>query len=160
MMTSSIVMNKVVVRDAKKPELPRIIELIQLGALGTSVEKPEELAPYERAFDVIEMSGSSLLVAEVDGEIVGTLQLIVFQHLQYNGGLCGELESVHVHPDWRNHGVGGVLVEAALARAQAQGCYRVQLTSNSQRSDAHRFYENHGFAKSHQGFKRFLSPPD
>jgi hypothetical protein len=32
----------------------------------------------------------------------------------------------------------------------------VQLTSNKQRLDAHRFYRALGFAQSHEGFKLFL----
>ena len=32
----------------------------------------------------------------------------------------------------------------------------VQLTSNKSRTAAHRFYERHGFAATHEGFKRYL----
>ena len=49
--------------------------------------------------------------------------------------------------------MGAALVEAAIARARALGCYRVQLTSNAARPDAHRFYERLGFVPSHVGFK-------
>ena len=48
------------------------------------------------------------------------------------------------------------MVEDAVRRAAEMGCYRVQLTSNLQRPDAHRFYETHGFTPSHVGFKRVL----
>jgi GNAT superfamily N-acetyltransferase len=41
----------------------------------------------------------------------------------------------------------------AIERARRLGCYRVQLTSNVVRSDAHRFYERLGFTPSHLGFK-------
>ena len=43
-----------------------------------------------------------------------------------------------------------------MARARAAGCYRIQLTSNKVRSDAHRFYLRHGFVNSHEGFKLYL----
>ena len=94
-----------------------------------------------------------MLVAEQDGVVVGVCQLIVFRHLQGRGGLCAELESVHVHPDHRGRGIGSVLVRDAVARARAVGCYRVQLTSNRARPEAHRFYERLGFVPSHVGFK-------
>ena len=61
------------------------------------------------------------------------------------GGLCAEIESVHVHPDHRGTGVGGALLRDAIDRARGLGCYRVQLTSNVARPDAHRFYERLGF---------------
>ena len=95
-------------------------------------------------------------MAEVHGEVVGTCQLIVFRHLQAHGGRCAEIESVHVHPDHRGAGVGAALVGEAVARARALGCYRVQLTSNTARPDAHRFYERLGFSPSHVGFKMLL----
>ncbi|MGH9094572.1 MAG: GNAT family N-acetyltransferase [Acidimicrobiales bacterium] len=52
--------------------------------------------------------------------------------------------------------MGAVLLDAAVAAARAAGCYRVQLTSNQARPDAHRFYAGHGFAPTHVGFKRYL----
>jgi GNAT superfamily N-acetyltransferase len=88
---------------------------------------------------------------------VGVCQLIVFRHLQSRGGLCAELESVHVHPEHRGGGIGAALVGAAVARARELGCYRVQLTSNVARPDAHRFYERLGFVPSHLGFKMLLT---
>ena len=88
--------------------------------------------------------------------MVGVCQLIVFRHIQSHGGLCAEIESVHVHPDQRGHGVGHILMEAAIERARHLGCYRVQLTSNLARPDAHRFYAALGFSPSHRGFKLAL----
>ena len=109
---------------------------------------------------MISSSSSTVLVAELGGIVVGTLQLIVFRHLQHNGGLCAELESVHVDSELRSHGIGGVLVEAAVERARALGCYRVQLTSNEQRPDAHRFYERLGFTRAMFGQFIFPGPVD
>ena len=83
--------------------------------------------------------GSAVLGAEWRGEVVGFCQLLVFRHLQAKGGLCAELESVHVHSDHRGTGIGRALVRAAVDRARARGCYRVQLTSNRRREDARRF---------------------
>jgi GNAT superfamily N-acetyltransferase len=48
------------------------------------------------------------------------------------------------------------LLAAAEELARREGCYRVQLTSRNIRSDAHRFYEAHGFIATSQGFKKLL----
>ena len=53
----------------------------------------------------------------------------------------------------RGTGIGAALVGEAVARARARGCYRVQLTSNAGRPDAHRFYERLGFVPTHVGLQ-------
>jgi GNAT superfamily N-acetyltransferase len=144
----------VTVRLAAGPDIPRIIELFSHGSLIEGKEDPTDLAPYRAALSEIAHAPGGVLVAEADGRVVGVCQLIVFRHLQNRGGLCAEVESVHVHPDYRRRGIGRALMAAALERAGTLGCYRLQLTSNMARPEAHRFYEALGFAPSHRGFKR------
>jgi GNAT superfamily N-acetyltransferase len=143
------------IRRAVAADLPRLVELLMSGALpgAPNDEDPTDADRYQDALEEIRAGGSDVLVAERGGEVVGFCQLLVFRHLQAKGGLCAELESVHVHADERGKGVGGVLVRAAVDRARALGCYRVQLTSNRQREEAHRFYESLGFEPTHVGYK-------
>lgn len=149
-----------VIRDAEESDLGPIVQLLVLGAVPggpPSTEDPDDLGPYRAALrDIVEGRGA-VLVAERAGRVVGGCQVIVFRHLQARGGLCAELESVHVHPDHRGGGTGGALVGAAITRARELGCYRLQLTSNVARPDAHRFYERLGFVPTHLGFKMLLS---
>jgi len=148
------------IRSAVPADAGALVALLAGGSLGPSDEDAGELAPYVAALEEIrDTPGCDVLVAEVDGEVVGMCQLMVVRHVQHGGGRCAELESVHVAADLRSHGIGGALVEAAVAAARAAGCYRVQLTSNGARADAHRFYERHGFEATHVGFKRLLGPP-
>jgi GNAT superfamily N-acetyltransferase len=144
-----------VTRRATEADLERAVELIALGVVpgATSGEDLSDLTPYRAALRHVQDTSGAVLVAEVDGEVVGVCQLIVFRHLQVRGGLCAEVESVHVHPDHRGRGIGSVLVRDAVSRARSLGCYRVQLTSNRARPEAHRFYERLGFVPSHVGFK-------
>ena len=157
------------IRGARPADVPGLVELLIQGALveGTEgpaedsdqagIEDPYRVASYETALVEIQATtGCDVLVAELDEAVVGMCQLIVFRHFQAVGGRCAEIESVHVHPHWRGRGIGGRLVEEAVARATAWGCYRIQLTSNKARADAHRFYERHGFVASHEGYKRVL----
>ena len=147
------------VRTATPDDAGDLVALLRAGALVATEDDPDP-GPYRAALsDIAATPGNDVLVAVLDGRVVGTCQLIVFRHLQHAGGHCAELESMHVAPDVRGSGVGGVLLEAAVDRARAAGCYRIQLKSNRARTDAHRFYERHGFAPSHAGFKRSLGPP-
>jgi len=148
------------IRRATEADLARATELIALGAIvpGSSADgSPGDLPLYRAALREIDATGGAVLVAEVGGQVVGLCQLIVFRHLQARGGLCAEIESMHVHPEHRSGGVGAALLTDAIERARTLGCYRVQLTSNVARTDAHRFYERLGFVPTHLGFKLLLS---
>jgi GNAT superfamily N-acetyltransferase len=149
------------IRTARVADAGRLVDLLVGGALR-AVEDPSDLAPYQAALqEIIDSPASTLLVVEDDSEeggreVVGMCQVITFRHLQQRGGLCAELEAVHVDARFRNRGIGGVLLAAAVDWARSRGCYRVQLTSNKTRTAAHRFYLRHGFEASHEGFKRYL----
>jgi GNAT superfamily N-acetyltransferase len=144
------------IRAARRDDLGRVAELLELGSLVAGKEVPTDTAPYEAAWSEIATGPGGVLVAEVGGEVVGACQLIVFRHLGARGGRCAEIESVHVHPDHRGQGIGHALMRTAIEHARDLGCYRVQLTSNQARPEAHRFYESLGFTASHRGFKLAL----
>ncbi len=146
------------IRRATDADLTRIVELLIEGSVpGETSPEGGDIAPYRSALHEIEEGTGAVLVAQSGDEVVGVCQLIVFRHLHRRGGLCAEIESVHVHPDHRGAGIGSTLVADAIERARALGCYRVQLTSNRAREDAHRFYERLGFVPTHVGYKLFLS---
>ncbi len=138
-------------------DVERLVELLDHGSQAERREVPSELTAYRAALaEIQQTAGNDVMVAEVAGEVVGLCQLVVFRHFQQSGGLCGEVESMHVHPDFRSQGIGAQLLAAAIEVARQAGCYRVQLTSNLRRPDAHRFYASHGFDPSHVGFKQAL----
>lgn len=138
-----------------------MVVLLQRGALLEGKEDLSDSGPYLAALAEIQLaSGNHLVVAEVDEEVVGMCQVIIFRHFQRGGGLCAEIESMHVHPDFRSHGIGERLAAFAVEMARDAGCYRIQLTSDLRRSDAHRFYQRLDFEPSHIGFKRTLNTSD
>lgn len=144
------------IRDAVPSDAAAVAAILAAGSLR-SAEDPTDIDAYRAALEDIASGGPSrVLVAEVEGRVVGVCQLILFRHLQEKGGLCAEIESMHVENGMRSRGVGSVLLGAAVETARAAGCYRIQLTSNKARTDAHRFYARHGFEASHEGFKLYL----
>ena len=56
------------------------------------------------------------------------------------------LEDLYVTEEARGRGVGGALIERAIARARDRGCRRVELDTNENNDDALRLYERHGFS--------------
>lgn len=146
-----------VIRDATESELPRVVDLIHLGTFdGISSEDPSVPLPaaYIDAFRAIVGSGRGrVLVAEVDGTVVGTVQYNVIPNLSHVGKPVAQLESFHVAAEYRSQGIGEAMVDFCVAEARKDGCFRVQLTSNKARTDAHRFYFRLGFKASHEGMK-------
>jgi ribosomal protein S18 acetylase RimI-like enzyme len=86
--------------------------------------------------------GNTLLVARVDGEIVGMLTLVMFP---IPSGLRAWIEDVVVDAAGRGRGVGAALTQEAIRLAQAEGVKSVDLTSRPSREAANRLYERLGF---------------
>ena len=86
--------------------------------------------------------GNHLLVARVDGEIMGTLTLVTFP---IPTGLRAWIEDVVVDEAGRGLGVGAALTQEAIRLALAAGARTVDLTSRPSRAEANRLYERLGF---------------
>lgn len=146
----------VVIRPIERGDVRAASLVIQGGANFPDDEHEDDVDAYWSAVTETRARRGEVLVAEVDGQVVGVLQVLVFQHFQHTGGWCAELESVHVRHDLRGNGIGAELLAAAEDVARLAGCYRVQLTSRKFRVDAHRFYLAHGYEATSEGFKKSL----
>ncbi|HEX7743781.1 MAG TPA: GNAT family N-acetyltransferase [Micromonosporaceae bacterium] len=119
------------------------------GAVGNGVD-----AAYWRAFEAIDADPSNaLVVADRDGEVVGTMQLTFIPGLSRRGAERAQIEGVRVRADQRGTGLGRRMIEWAIERARERDCRLVQLTTDKSRTDAHRFYASLGFQASHEGMK-------
>lgn len=143
-------------RRARREDLPAIVRLLADDPLGRTREAISERLPegYYAAFERIDTDPRvELVVAELDGEIVGTLQLMFLPHLTHGGGTRAQVEAVRVDSRHRSRGLGRRMMQWAIERAREEGCSLMQLTTNVARRDAHRFYERLGFVPSHVGMK-------
>lgn len=147
-------------RRAAVTDLPSIVALLTDDRLGVSrdgADSAEDLAQYLRAFRAIDADPAHLLlVAHADGDVVATMQLSFLPGLARRGALRLQLEAVRVRSDLRGSGLGSAMVGWAVDEGRRRGCALVQLTSDKQRPEAHRFYSRLGFAASHEGFKLAL----
>ena len=145
---------KFAVRPAAPEDIPAIVAMLADDALGAARESPEDLTPYRSAFARLHSDPNQcLVVADRDGDVVGTLQLTIVPGLSRRGATRSIIEAVRVHSSGRGQGVGGQLIEWAIAESRRRQCHLVQLTSDLTRLEAHRFYERLGFSASHVGFK-------
>ena len=91
---------------------------------------------------IVENPYSVLFVADLDGELVGSLTLALYR---IPTGLKAWIEDVVVDDAARGQGVGEALNRAALDEATARGAKHVSLTSRSTREAANRLYQRLGF---------------
>lgn len=147
------------VRPARRDDVPVIVRLLADDVLGAKREQATDPLPqvYWDAFDaIVAQGGNEILIAEIEGEVVGCLQLTVIPGLSRMGMSRGQLEGVRVSSKHRGQRIGELLVAAATDRARELGCKIIQLTTDKTRVDAHRFYERLGFASTHIGMKRTI----
>ncbi|MEV6314211.1 GNAT family N-acetyltransferase [Streptomyces sp. NPDC051776] len=150
-------MSDLIIRPAVTADVPAIVAMLADDPLGAQRESPDELAPYQRAFErLADDPNQRLVVATREGRTVGTLQLTLIHGLSRRGATRCVIEAVRIHADERGSGLGTRLIEWALAESRREDCQLVQLTSDASRIDAHRFYERLGFTASHVGFKLVL----
>jgi GNAT superfamily N-acetyltransferase len=127
-----------------------------LGKLREDLGTP--LNPvYLAAFEAIERDPNQLLVvADMAGEVVGSLQLTFIPGLSRLGMWRGQIEAVRVASSQRGSGVGKAMIRWAIEECRRRGCGLVQLTTDKRRIEAHRFYDGLGFKASHEGMKLAL----
>ncbi len=91
---------------------------------------------------LVSSDASTLFIARVDGQIVGSRTLAMFP---IPTGIRAWIEDVVVDSNARGHGVGEALNMAALEHAKKNGAITVDLTSRPSREAANRLYPRIGF---------------
>lgn len=146
-------------RSARPGDLSSIVEMLADDPLGAQRECFEMPVPqcYHDAFAAIDGDpNNELVLATLDGRIVGVMQLTFIPYLTYQGGWRALIEGVRVAASSRSMGIGRELLQWAIQRARERGCHMLQLTTDKTRPDALRFYESLGFVASHEGMKLHL----
>lgn len=106
----------------------------------------------EKLASIVESEASHLLLAVVDGEILGSLTLVMFT---IPTGIRAWIEDVVVDGAARGKGVGAILNEAAIDLAREAGATTVDLTSRPTREAANRLYQRLGFEQRQTNVYRF-----
>jgi GNAT superfamily N-acetyltransferase len=148
-------MSAVIFRSAVRADVPAILEMLENDEISRSRVVPESTdAELWRAFEEIDADPrNELIVADDDGDVVGTCQLTFTPSLSRRGAERMTIEAVRVRPDRRGSGVGRAMMLWALDRARERGCGLAQLTTDKRRTSAQRFYASLGFTATHEGMK-------
>jgi GNAT superfamily N-acetyltransferase len=152
------IMNDVIIRPVQASDLRCLLALYTELAEGRDESIPAADEDGLRILDAIVADPARhLLVAVSDGEVVGSVDMIVIPNLTHHGRPWAIMENVIVAERRRRSGVGTALLRSALGEAAKAGCYKMQLHSGKQRSGAHAFYRARGMEAIAEGFKIYFS---
>jgi GNAT superfamily N-acetyltransferase len=150
-------MNNVVVRRASPADLDALLSLYEELTSSKLSAAPGDRASSEPVLaEILADPRRELAVALVDGQIVGTADLVIVPNLTHRGEPWAILENVIVASGARRSGVGSALVGHLIDLARTAGCHKVQLISGKHRAEAHRFYRSMGLNAVAEGFKIYF----
>jgi GNAT superfamily N-acetyltransferase len=135
------------IREATEADLPGVLALYaQPGLDDGNVLSPAEARAIWQQF--ARYPSYRLFVAHnAGGEMVGTYALLVMHNLAHRGTPSAIAEDVVVSQVHQRQGLGRELMAHALQQARDAGCYKLALSSNARRTEAHTFYRSLGFAQ-------------
>ena len=117
--------------------------LSNLSQVGQISQDTEEAA---KILDSIEENNISKIYVAVgnNGQIIGSITLLVEQKFIHNGGKVGHIEDVVTRKEYSGKGIGSALVQKCIEAAKEKKCYKVVLDCSL---DNIAFYEKAGFQK-------------
>ena len=118
-------------------DFPKVINLWKNAGPGIHVRRSDE---NDEIAKKLERDPDLFLVAEIDGQIIGTVL----------GGFDGRRGMVYhlaVDLNYRKMGIGAVLMDELERRMKQKGCIRSYLLVTRENLEAIRFYENTGWEK-------------
>jgi glucosamine-phosphate N-acetyltransferase len=133
--------------DLKKGFLETLSNLAEIGMIkneqGTAKKVLQQVmsSPFYKIF----------VAAKTDGEIIGSITLLIEQKFIHNGGKVGHIEDVVTKNGYEGMGVGRAIVAKALAFAAEMKCYKVILDCSENNAQFYRRvgFKEHGLSMRH-----------
>lgn len=143
----------IMIRQCVENDLPELLRLYrQLQPEDTTT--PDELA---EAFARMQaFPGCAIFMAQLDGRMTGAFTLYLLPNTTRNGRPAAILENIIVDEPYRGRDIGRAMLEFVRERAREQNCYKLSLTSNAKRQEAHAFYLRCGMVQHGLSFRYVL----
>jgi len=138
------------IRDARPADADAVARLL------TQLGYPSAAGAVEARLERLHVVGDRVVVAELDGAVVGVAHLQVSPALERDRP-AGKIGALVVDGAQRGRGIGRALVDAMEAEARLRGCDVVYVTTAERRDDAHAFYERVGLEHVGRRYSRTLS---
>jgi len=134
-----------IIREGHSRDAPCLAALRATWAAEQEPAREEDPAFGTAFADWMEANPRKFFVADNDGELVGMLNLMIFERMPKPGGESSRwvyLGNAYVLPEFRNTGIGGRLVEASIHFAERIQAVRMVLSPSPESRD---FYSRLGF---------------
>ena len=133
-----------------------IADADDVARLLTELGYPCELDDAAERIDAIAANDrQALVLARRDGAVCGLVALDFMYYLPMGTITC-RVTALVVTPTAQGLGIGRQLLKEAERRARGGGASRIELTSGSQRTEAHAFYRACGYKDSSVRFVKQL----
>lgn len=141
----------VTIRDADTGDLPVIVDLLNALLASTTyeyTEAPHTVSGRTPWFDRQRRRGFPVIVAEVDGHVVGFASYGDFRDSLARPGFRHTVEhTVHVDERWQGGGIARTLMEALIERARSSDVHVMIGAIDSTNVGSIIFHERLGFAE-------------
>jgi len=133
-------MNEPIIRELRKEDI--------WNGFLTTLDSFRQASDIDRdkAEEIFEKINSNpdhiIVVAELDGKIVGATTLLIETKFIHEGGIVGHIEDVVVDKNFQGQKIGEKIMKHLLEFAKNRGCYKTILDCTD---DVKPFYEKLGF---------------
>jgi ribosomal protein S18 acetylase RimI-like enzyme len=144
-------MMNLTIREANRDDLKDILAIYAEPDIDNG--NVLDLNSAEATFDKMNhYPNYTLYVAAINNKVVGSFALLIMDNLAHMGAPSAVVEDVVVHSKWRSRGIGSQMIQFAMEKAKKAKCYKLALSCNINRGQAHKFYESLGFEKHGYSF--------
>jgi GNAT superfamily N-acetyltransferase len=140
-------MTDILIREARESDLLTIrkltLELIE--AMGNT-EGIDIRLIAENCRNILSKANSYILVAEIEGIIVGFVNFTIRKTILHRG-LSGLIDELIIAKIYRGKGVGKQLLSSAIEKSRQLGCCEVEISTEKTNIKAREFYRQCGFTE-------------
>lgn len=101
-----------------------------------------------------------IVVCEIDGQVVATCQLIVYDNLVRTPYKKAMIDSVVVDEGHRHHGIGSAMMAWSVEELRRRHCSKIIVSTAFARVEAHAMYDKLGFDHTGHSFIMTCKAPD
>ncbi len=130
------------IREAKREDMPQVLELIKELAAYENASKEVEIGLKDLEEEGFDNGNFKCFVADVEGKLEG-MALVYFRFSTWKGRTVN-LEDLIVRASMRGTGLGGALYQKVVEYGYENGVKRVEWVVSEGNKNAIEFYENTG----------------